>query len=97
MIADDRSNENGTLHKLCQCGNNIDPRNMGEDATQCEWCEYPETPMYKINDYVDFIELFPLGFAAAGKGVKITRGNVTVYSWNKETALMIMNDYLESK
>jgi hypothetical protein len=25
----------------CECGNNIDPRNVGEDATQCEWCEYP--------------------------------------------------------
>lgn len=86
-------NNEGQLQRLCECGNNIDPCNMGEDATQCEWCEYPETPMYKINDYQDFTELVPLGFAAAGKGVKITRGNVTAYGWNRETALMILNDY----
>lgn len=80
--------------KKCECGNSIDPRDMGEDATQCIWCEYPETPMYKINDYQDFIELVPLGFTAAGKGVKVTRGNVTAYGWNRETATMIINDYL---
>lgn len=27
--------------KTCECGNKIDPRDMGEDATNCEWCEYP--------------------------------------------------------
>lgn len=80
----------------CACGNSIDPRNMGDDAKQCEWCEYPETPMYKINDYQDFVELYPLGFTASGRGVKITRGNVTAYGWNKETAQMIIDDYLKS-
>jgi len=25
----------------CECGNGISYREMGEGATNCEWCEYP--------------------------------------------------------
>lgn len=25
----------------CECGNGISYRDLGDGATQCEWCEYP--------------------------------------------------------
>jgi len=42
--------------KKCECGNNIDPRDMGEDATQCEWCEYPSMDWVMWRERDTFLE-----------------------------------------
>lgn len=79
----------------CECGNTIDPRELGEGATQCEWCEYPEAPHYKITDFGDSIELRFLGMI--GTRFRVSKNNVTAVAPSRESAKMILNDYLEQQ
>lgn len=90
-----RSCEARLVPKRCDCGNKIDPRELGEDATRCEWCENPEVPIYKINDFGDSILLCFVGLV--GPGVGISKGNVSVTAPSYESAKLILNDYLSPK
>lgn len=77
----------------CECGNKITEFYAdGSQPTQCEWCEYPDPPMYKINHYGDSIELVFLGLAGDRK--RIRRGNVTAVAPSRESAKAILDDYL---
>ena len=84
----------GKQMNTCECGNKIDPRDLGEDATQCEWCETPEVPIYKINEYGNRVELFCLGMI--GGGFVLVKDDVSVIAPNKTSAELILNDYLGS-
>ena len=79
--------------KKCDCGNNIDPRDLGEDATQCEWCENPEPPIYIIRQYGKLTELTFLGMN--GRSVELRHDDqLTVYAPYINLAEQIRDDWL---
>lgn len=82
--------------KRCECGNKIDPRDLGEDATQCEWCEYPEVPIYKINEFGEEIHLYFVGMNGI-PGVRIKKGLISAIAPSKESARLILEDYLNKE
>jgi hypothetical protein len=79
--------------KRCDCGNKIDPRELGEGATQCEWCEHPEVPIYKINQLGDGVLLCFVG--QIGTGIEIQHSDkLRVTAPSQQAAELILNDYL---
>lgn len=87
-------NKRIVMKNKCACGNVIDFKSMGDGAKNCVWCEYPETPMYKITDLNDVILLAPLGLG--DDFIKLDYKDITVYSWDENTASMILEDYLRN-
>ena len=80
----------------CDCGNNIDPRDLGEDATQCEWCENPEPPYYIIRQYGDATELTFLDMM--GKGVELRHDEkLSVVAPSIPLAQAILDDWLSKE
>lgn len=77
----------------CECGNILDPAVDGPDALKCEWCEYPEPPMYKIHEVQGFTMLF---FIDGGKWNTMRFGNdeVAAYAPSIEAAKAIFEDYM---
>jgi hypothetical protein len=71
----------------CECGNGISYREMGEDATNCEWCEYPsfDWVMWRRNvgGYLEQMETH--GFDAMYT-VELTGKSVTVWANSQEIA-----------
>lgn len=78
-----------TYNAVCDCGNWISYRDMGEGATVCEWCEYPECPIYAETGWglsqcfqTDWNEHYNIG-------------GVSVWAQSKESAILIAMDYKE--
>jgi hypothetical protein len=79
--------------KKCECGNNIDPRDLGEDATQCEWCENPEPPYYMIRTYGNATILTFLDMV--GRGVELVHNDwLSVRAPSIPLAQAILDDWL---
>jgi hypothetical protein len=78
----------------CECGNMLDPAVDGPDATKCEWCEFPEPPMYVITKMDGLVRLF---FVNGGDQNKICFGNefVAAYAPSKNAARAIFKDFME--
>ena len=82
--------------KRCECGNKIDPRDLGEGATQCEWCQRPEVPIYKIKELGYKVELWFVGIV--GQGVEVTYQDwLSAIAPSMESAQIILDDYLEQQ
>lgn len=81
--------------KRCDCGNKIDPRDLGDHATQCEWCETPEVPIYKINNLGDSVLLCWVG--PFSDGVRLIHSDkLSVTAPSEASARLILDDYLAS-
>jgi hypothetical protein len=78
----------------CECGNMIDPAVDGPDATKCEWCEFPEPPMYVITKMDEIVRLF---FVNGGDQNRIRFGNdrVAAYAPSRNAARAIFKDFME--
>jgi hypothetical protein len=75
----------------CDCGNKIT-----EDVTLCEWCEYPETPMYKATKLGNMTILCFLGLG--DKGYELEHGvDLRVLAPSIESADLILQDYLAKR
>lgn len=76
----------------CDCGNKLE-----DGQTMCEWCEYPETPIYRIKQYeAGLTSLFWVG--QYSDGIEIWHGgNLNVYAPTKESGMLILEDYLNKK
>jgi hypothetical protein len=89
--------EDGNGRWVCDCGNNVDWRELGDYATQCEWCEYPDPPIYRImfgcNDDTLLYFVGPIG----DDGVQISRGDVTAIAPTAGLAQAILDDYLSKE
>jgi hypothetical protein len=77
----------------CECGNMIDPAVDGPDATKCEWCEFPEPPMYVITKMDEIVRLF---FVNGGDQNRIRFGNdrVAAYAPSRNAARAIFKDFM---
>lgn len=65
----------------CECGNAIT-----EDVEMCEWCEYPDAPIYKITPYgIQQME-------NAGLSVPYDIQGITVWATSIENARLIYAD-----
>jgi hypothetical protein len=78
----------------CECGNNIDTSDLGDDAVFCEWCLYPECPIYTVHEIggsviLRFLNLGEDSFVLDSK-------NVSVFAPNAELAQMIFDDYMNN-
>ena len=78
----------------CECGNTIRYANAdGTYPAQCEWCENPETPFYKINVYGETTELRFLGMV--GEGVEVRYSDtLTAVAPSEASAQLILDDYI---
>jgi hypothetical protein len=78
----------------CECGNNIDSLNLGDEAVLCEWCLFPECPIYTVHEIGGSVIL---GFLNLGEdSFVLDYENISVFAPNAELAEMILNDYMKN-
>jgi hypothetical protein len=82
---------------VCDCGNRIDWRELGDGATQCEWCECPDPPIYRIMFGCDDDTLLYFVGPIGDDGVQISRGDVTAIAPSAGLAEAILDDYLKKE
>ena len=73
--------------ETCECGNRL----TQWDIAQCEWCEYPDPPIYKVM----FYGLCEMENHGRNDLYTLTRGDIThdVWATSKTNAQMIFDDY----
>lgn len=75
----------------CECGNGISYRDMGDGATQCEWCEYPsyDWVMWRKAIGADWLEQME----THGYDSMYTIDGVNVFANSQEIAEYIVEQY----
>lgn len=75
----------------CECGNGISYREMGDGATNCEWCEYPSMDwvMWRKAVGADWLEQME----THGMDDRYVIDGISVYANSGEIAEYIVEQY----
>lgn len=79
----------------CECGNGISYREMGDGATNCEWCEYPSFDWVMWRERSDWLEQIEThGFDRLHTVEFATGESVSVWANSFEIAEYIAGEWL---
>jgi len=75
--------------ETCECGNRL----REGDIAMCEWCEYPDPPMYKVMSDC----LYQMESGGLNDPYTFVLGGIEreVWATSRENALLILKDHYE--
>lgn len=83
----------------CECGNGISYREMGDGATNCEWCEYPsfDWVMWRESVGGGYLEQMETHGLDAYYTVELHGKTIGVFANDAEIAEYIANEWLAKR